>query len=154
MWLIFLHRFHSLISRRILIQIEWFSIPWICLRVFFPNILRSLISHLKSSSDLIKFEEYLKDSTIFSWIRPIFIIILIKSWLKLKICEFGNCCGMHSWGFNDCMETYHQYQTPFSIFSWFIFVTSRRVHVRCMGSRRSVWLESIGRVSFDRESLY
>ena len=61
--LIFLSNFCSLISSQIIIQIACFVILWICLRVFFPNLPKSL-SHINFLSDLIEFEEYLKDFLI------------------------------------------------------------------------------------------
>ena len=72
----FLHRFHSLIFPQIMIQIEQFFILWIRLQVFFLNIVKSLISHLNLSSDLIKFQEHPKNFLISLWIQPLFTIIL------------------------------------------------------------------------------
>ena len=53
------------------------------------------------SSDLIEFQEYLKDSPKFLLIWPLFIIILINSWLNLKICEFGIDFDQNLYIFND-----------------------------------------------------
>ena len=55
---------HSMISSRNLLQIQWFFIPWIRLRVLFPKISNFLISIHISLSDLIKFKEIIKINLI------------------------------------------------------------------------------------------
>ena len=79
----------SLISPQIFIKIEWFLISWIHLWVLFPNVLKSLISPLNSSSDLIKFQRIPKNYLYTRWIRPLFTSILFNLWLTFKICDFG-----------------------------------------------------------------
>ena len=49
----------------------------------------SPISSIDFSSDLIKFEDYVKKLLNSLWIRPIFTIIPLNSWLILKIGKFG-----------------------------------------------------------------
>ena len=50
------------ISPRNQVQIRWFLIPWNRFEVLFHNLPFSPISIINSSSDLIKFEEYIKNS--------------------------------------------------------------------------------------------
>ena len=77
-----------MISPRILIQIQWFFILWIPLRVFFPKISNYLISIHISSFDLIKFEKIFRNYLNFLWIRLLFTTIPLNSWFNLKIGEF------------------------------------------------------------------
>ena len=73
----FLSNLCSLISLRILIQIESISIPWTYLRVLFLKLLISNFS-TKFSSDLIKFEEHLKNTLIlcgFDFYSPLYSLI-------------------------------------------------------------------------------
>ena len=50
---------------------------------------KSLIYHLNSSSDLIKFKEVPRKHLNSPWIQPLFTTILSNSRLFLKIDEFG-----------------------------------------------------------------
>ena len=56
---------------------------------FFLKISKSLIFHLNSSFDLIKFQEALLKYLNSVWIRPLFTIILSNVLLFLKIGEGG-----------------------------------------------------------------
>ena len=55
---------HSMISQRNQIQIQWYLIPWIHLRVLFLKIPNLLISITDSSSDLIKLKEIIKEFSL------------------------------------------------------------------------------------------
>ena len=80
---------HSMVSLRILIQIQWFLILWIYLRVLFPKISNCLISINISLSNWIKFENIPQNYLNSLWIQPLFTTIPLNSWLFLKIGEFG-----------------------------------------------------------------
>ena len=77
------------ISPRNQIQIQWFLIPWNRFKVYFLKISISPISTINFLSDLIKFEDYVKKLLNSLWIRPLFTIIPLNSWLILKIGKFG-----------------------------------------------------------------
>ena len=79
----------SLISTRNQSQIHWFLIPWIRLQVLFHKISIFPISITDSLFDLIKFEEIIQNFPYSLWIRPLFTIIPLNSWIILKICKFG-----------------------------------------------------------------
>ena len=68
-----------LISPRNQVQIGRFLIPWNRFEVYFLKIPFSPISTINFSSDLIKFEDYVKKFLNFLWIRPILIIIPLNS---------------------------------------------------------------------------
>ena len=78
-----------LISPRNQVQIRQFLIPWNWFEVYFLKIPFSPISSIDFSSDLIKFEDYVKKLLNSLWIRHIFTIIPLNSWLILKIGKFG-----------------------------------------------------------------
>ena len=64
-------------------------IPWNRFEVYFHKIPFSPISTINFSSDLIKFEEYVKEFLNSLWIRPIFTIIPLNSSEFPKIGKFG-----------------------------------------------------------------
>ena len=78
-----------LISPRNQVQIARFLIPWNRFEVYFHKIPFSPISSIDFSSDLIKFEEYVKKFLNSLWIRPIFTIIPLNSSEFPKISKFG-----------------------------------------------------------------
>ena len=78
-----------LISPRNQVQIGRFLIPWNRFEVYFHKISFSPISSINFSSDLIKFEEYVKKFLNSLWIRPIFTIIPLNSSEFSKIGKFG-----------------------------------------------------------------
>ena len=78
-----------LISPRNQVQIRRLLIPWNPFEVYFLKILFSLISTINFSSDLIKFEDYVKKFLNSLWIRPIFTIIPLNSSEFPKIGKFG-----------------------------------------------------------------
>ena len=67
----------------------WFLIPWIRFEVTFHNISFSPISTINFSSDLINFEDYIKNFLISLWIRPFFTIIPFNSTHFHQIGKFG-----------------------------------------------------------------
>ena len=99
---------HSMISPRILIQIQWFLFPWIHLRVLFPKISKPLISIHISSSNLIKFKKIIWNYPNSLWIRPLFTTIPLNSCLFPKIGEFS--INFDSWPcvFNDLAVSIRQ----------------------------------------------
>ena len=64
-------------------------IPWNRFQVFFLKIPFSPISTINFSSDLIKFEEYVKKILNSLWIRPVFTIIPLNSIHFHQIGKFG-----------------------------------------------------------------
>ena len=100
-----------MISPRILIQIQWFLIPWLCFQVLFPKILIFLISHHDSSSDLIKFQKIIWNYPISPWKRPLFTTILLNLWLFDKITEFGISFDMNWCVINDRFNSFHHSTT-------------------------------------------
>ena len=78
-----------LISPRNQDHFRWFFILWIRLEVIFQKIPFSPISSINFSSDLIKFEDYIKKLLNSLWIRPIFTTIPLNSSEFPKIGKFG-----------------------------------------------------------------
>ena len=78
-----------LISPQNQVQIGRFLIPWNRFEVYFHKTPFSHISTINFSSDLIKFEEYVKKFLNSLWIRPIFTIIPLNSSEFPKIGKFG-----------------------------------------------------------------
>ena len=83
-------------------------IPWIYLRLVFPNLLKSLFFHLNSSSNLIKFEEYLENSLFFYGFdsySPLTNCLLIKNFklVSLVVVLTFMCV------FNECTRNYHHH---------------------------------------------
>ena len=78
-----------LISPQNQVQIGRFLIPWNRFEVYFHKISFPPISSIDFSSDLIKFEEYVKKFLNSPWIRPIFTIIPLNSSEFPKIGKFG-----------------------------------------------------------------
>ena len=78
-----------MISPQNQVQFWRFLIPWNRFEVYFHKIPFSPISSINFSSDLIKFEDYIEKFLNSLWIRPIFTIIPLNSWLILKIGKFG-----------------------------------------------------------------
>ena len=79
----------SSISLRNQVQIRWFLILWNRFEVIFHNLLFSPISIINSLSDLINFEEFIKNFLISLWIRPLFTIIPFNSIHFHQIGKFG-----------------------------------------------------------------
>ena len=77
----------SSISPRIQVQIQVFLIPWNRLEVIFHNLQFPLISIINPLSDLINFEEYVKNSLSSLWIWPLFTIMPLNS---SKFPKIGN----------------------------------------------------------------
>ena len=69
----------SSISPRNQVQIRWFLILWNRFEVILHNWPFSPIFIINSLSDLINFEEYIKNFLISLWIRPLFTIIPFNS---------------------------------------------------------------------------
>ena len=78
-----------LISPRNQVQIGRFLIPWNRFEVYFLKISFSPISTINFSSDLIKFEDYVKKLLNSLWIRPVFTIIPLNSIHFHQIGKFG-----------------------------------------------------------------
>ena len=78
-----------LISPRNEVQIGRFLIPWNQFEVFFLKIPFSPISTINFSSNLIKFEDYVKKLLNSLWIRPVFTIIPLNSIHFHQIGKFG-----------------------------------------------------------------
>ena len=78
-----------LISPRNQVQIGRFLIPWNRFEVYFLKIPFSPISTMNFSSDLIKFEDYIKKLLNSLWIRPVFTIIPLNSIHFHQIGKFG-----------------------------------------------------------------
>ena len=68
---------------------RWFLIPWIRFEVIFQIIQFSPISTINFSSDLINFEDYIKNFLISLWIRPLFTIIPFNLIHFHQIGKFG-----------------------------------------------------------------
>ena len=101
-----------MISLRNQIKIQWFFIPWICLRVLFPKISNCLISITILSSDLVKFKEIFRNYLNSLWIQPLFTNIPLNSWFNLKIGEFGYYFDSWPCVFNDLtVSTCHTWQS-------------------------------------------
>ena len=96
----------SLISPRLLIQIEWFLIPWIDLWVIFLK--PPLISHLNSSSNLINFQKISWKYLNSLWIRPLFTIIPFNSWLIPNIGKLGFISDTRPCAIDDLTISSHQ----------------------------------------------
>ena len=64
-------------------------IPWIRFEVIFHNIPFFTISIITFSSDLINFDDYIKNFLISLWIRPLFTIIPLNSKHFHQISKFG-----------------------------------------------------------------
>ena len=96
------------ISPRNQVQIRWFLIPWNRFEVIFHNLSFSPISIINSSSDLINFEEYIKNFLISLWIRPLFIIIPFNSIHFHQIGKFGIIFDTRPCEINDLAVSSHQ----------------------------------------------
>ena len=81
----------SSISPRNQDQFWWFLILWNRFEVIFHNISFSQISTIDLLSDLINFEENIKNFLISLWIRPLFTIIHLNSNHFHQIGKFGLC---------------------------------------------------------------
>ena len=77
------------ISLRNQVEIQRFLTSWNWFEVFFLKIPFSPISTINFSSDLIKFEDYVKKFLISLWIRLLFTIIPLNSSEFSKIGKFG-----------------------------------------------------------------
>ena len=66
-----------------------------------------IISHLNSSSHLIKFQKISQNSLISPWNRPLFTTILLNSWLFDKFGEFGINFDTNWCVINDCIDSFH-----------------------------------------------
>ena len=77
---------------------------------------------------VIRFDQILripKKYPKFSWIRHLFIIILINSWFNLKFGKFDIYFDSNSCVFNDRVNSYHKPPTPSSINNtWKLISTS------------------------------
>ena len=69
--------------------------------ILFHNLPFSPIFIINSSSDLINFEEYIKNFLISLWIRPLFTIIPFNSRHFHQISKFGNIFDMRPCEIND-----------------------------------------------------
>ena len=76
---------HLMNSPQILIEIQWFLIPWICFQILFLKILISLISHNDSLFDLIEFQKIIWNYHNSPLNRPLFTTMLLNSWLFDKL---------------------------------------------------------------------
>ena len=118
---------HLMISLWILIQIQWFFIPKIRLRVFFPKISKSLISIHILTSNLTKFQKIIQNYLNSPWILPLFTTILLNSWLFDKIGEFGINFDTNWCVFNDRINSFR--------------------HGACMETKMLLWIFSAGFLS-------
>ena len=98
----------SSISPRNQVQIRWFLIPWNRFKVLFHNLPFSPISIINSSSDLINFEDYIKNFLISLLIRPLFTIIPFNSIHFHQIGKFGNIFDTRPCEINDLAVPYRQ----------------------------------------------
>ena len=99
-------------------QIRWFLIPWNLFEVLFNNLPFSPISIINSSSDLINFEEYIKNFLISLWIRPLFTIIPFNSIHFHQIAKFGNIFETRPCEINDLVVPSRQGSPRDTKYSW------------------------------------
>ena len=115
---------HHYISQFVIKSLNWWV--WFCgffifYLIWFRGFIWGLLSKnikipnflLNSSFNLIKFQEYLKNYSKSSWIRPLFIIILVNLWLNLKIDEFGINFDANFFIFNDNDNSFCQCPSEF-----------------------------------------
>ena len=93
----------SSISPRKQDHFQWILIMWIRFEVLFHNLPFSPSSIINSSSDLIEFEENIKNFLISVWIRPLFTIIPLNSLLNHQIGKFRNIFDTRPCEINDLM---------------------------------------------------